>query len=115
MLSETIPTVTAQEFRAEFTPYASNFYNGVRIMELDAFGPSQPWSEAGINTLVEFWWKSTTCRIYQPQSWDLKANGPWTNIGGTVIGNGEIQKLYDDTQAAPGRLYRVVDITPAGP
>ncbi len=114
-LSETIPAVTAQDFRAEFTPYTTNYYNGVRVMELDGFGPTQPWPETGVNTVAKFWWKSFANRTYQPQYWDLKANGPWTNLGGTVVGNGAIQSLYDDTQTVPGRLYRVVDVTPAGP
>lgn len=114
-LSESIPAVTAQDFRAEFTPYTSNYYNGVRVMELEGFGPSQPWPEAGVQTVTKFWWKSSPNRIYQPQSWDLKANGPWANLGSPVVGNGEIQSLYDETQAVPGRLYRVLDVTPAGP
>jgi hypothetical protein len=114
-LSETIPAVTAQDFRAEFTSYTTNYYNGVRVMELDGFGPSQPWPEAGVTTVAKFWWKSVADRIYQPQSWDLKSNGPWTNLGDTVVGNGEIQSLYDETKTVPGRLYRVVDVTPVGP
>jgi len=114
-LSETIPAVTAQDFRAEFTPYASNYYNGVRVMELDCFGPSQPCPEAGVAVVAKFWWKSVAGRIYQPQSWDLKSNGPWTNLGKTVVGNGEAQSLYDESQPVTGRLYRVVDVTPVGP
>jgi len=114
-LSETIPAVTAQDFRAEFTPYATNYYNGVRVMELDGFGPSQPWPEAGVAVVAKFWWKSVADRIYQPQSWDLKTKGPWTNLGEAVVGNGEIQSLLDETKAVSGRLYRVVDVTPVGP
>jgi hypothetical protein len=103
-----IDPVTAQEFRAEFIASGKPALNGPRILELDAFAEELP-LVARANHAVEVSWTSVAGRIYQVQ-WKNNSTETWTNLGTPVVGNGAAASVFDRTQDAGLRIYRIVEL-----
>ncbi len=103
-----VDPVTAQEFRAEFIATAAPALNGPRILELDAFAEELP-LVARANHAVEVSWTSVASRIYQVQ-WKNNSTDTWTNLGSPVVGTGAAASVFDRTQDAGQRIYRIVEL-----
>jgi len=57
---------------------------------------------------VDLSWSTTAGKTYQLQ-WAATVDGPWTDIGSLVSGDGNSRSHYE---AATGRVYRIVETTP---
>ncbi len=84
ILDQAIPTVEAQEFRAEFLQYSGGGYNGPRIIELDGLPPEYP--------LIAIPPKDTTVRTGLPFELKVTTDGStpftyqWEHKGEPIAG-----------------------------
>jgi hypothetical protein len=82
----------------------------LRMDHSGAYEPDLP--QLSIWTAVEIGWNSNTNVTYQVQTTTNLVDGPWTNLGNSVQGNGSTNVTFDSIRGMAKKFYRVIEENP---
>ena len=110
VISDTVTSGLAQEFRAEFVDSGVRFWSAPRIFELDGFAESnQP--NLKVFTALELVWKTTLGHKYQLQWREGLVNVEWKDYGDSFIGDGSGKSLLISArETGVTRIFRLVEL-----